>query len=719
MDGNICRCTGYRPLVDTLMSFCDDGHVVDDVGKGAAFENSKCGDYDHSTHDPCNKPCKKKGKCEKKGSGAAETAGKWSSHSVPGLVWLKANTLADALRMKEESSNSYYVYSNTAYGVYKDQYPARDRTYVEISAVAELRGGVHVEQGELRIGAGTTISDLLSFVDSEGNAKGEGNLLFHELAGAARRVANFHVRNAGSVGGNLMMARDRIFLSDLATFFLGANASVVLAKAGEITMEKFLSDAAAMSSHDLLLSIRVPACNDLIRFYKTALRSRNSHAVVNVCVQGSAVPVDGIQTLKSFRFAINSGHEQLPARLSSHMVKEMVGKPLNMRTLADGLRALKSEFDDWTKQDEAKGGKKEGEPLPPLAKDKLAYRRSLAETFLVKFYAELLQRSGVACSLSEDPPTREPQMKPELKSQQRFKFSDEHAPVSKPVNKVTAKIQANGEAQYVDDLPLPQFTAYANIVKASIPKGGVKSVCDNFAREVLGDNYVGMITAEDVIGDNNISLFDNVPFLCPYGEDKKGVSYHGQAVAVAVACTPEAALLATELIDVIYSVPDTPPILSLDEARRRPKESAVDMVEAAKSFMLPLSAIIGDFDKAAEGSVNRVRGEMTMASQVHFYMEPISVLAIPAEEAFTVHVPTQWVDGLHGAVSKALKMPMHHVRIISKRLGGAFGGKIAGPSAGACMAAICAQKFKRAVRLTMTRSEDMNLQGGREEVCKR
>lgn len=42
-DGNICRCTGYRPILDACKSFAKDSDIEDLICKSSCNKYSECG----------------------------------------------------------------------------------------------------------------------------------------------------------------------------------------------------------------------------------------------------------------------------------------------------------------------------------------------------------------------------------------------------------------------------------------------------------------------------------------------------------------------------------------------------------------------------------------------------------------------------------------------------------------------------------------------------
>lgn len=68
--------------------------------------------------------------------------------------------------------------------------------------------------------------------------------------------------------------------------------------------------------------------------------------------------------------------------------------------------------------------------------------------------------------------------------------------------------------------------------------------------------------------------------------------------------------------------------------------------------------------------------QVHLGSQYYFYMENQTALAVPEEDnCFTVYSSTQCPEFAHSTIAKCLGIPAHNVRILTRRLGGGFGGK--------------------------------------------
>ena len=67
---------------------------------------------------------------------------------------------------------------------------------------------------------------------------------------------------------------------------------------------------------------------------------------------------------------------------------------------------------------------------------------------------------------------------------------------------------------------------------------------------------------------------------------------------------------------------------------------------------------------------------MVIGSQYHFYMETQTALAVPEEDGcIVVYGSLQCPELTQSIIASCLGVPRHHVRVITRRLGGGFGGK--------------------------------------------
>ncbi|KAF5811174.1 putative aldehyde oxidase [Helianthus annuus] len=68
--------------------------------------------------------------------------------------------------------------------------------------------------------------------------------------------------------------------------------------------------------------------------------------------------------------------------------------------------------------------------------------------------------------------------------------------------------------------------------------------------------------------------------------------------------------------------------------------------------------------------------EIKLPSQYYFYMESQTTLAVPDEDnCMVVYSSSQVPESVQSIISRCLNIPEHNVRVITRRVGGGFGGK--------------------------------------------
>jgi xanthine dehydrogenase/oxidase len=178
-DGNMCRCTGYRPILEAFKSFASDASP--DITK-------KCDDIE----DFCKVNAQCAEQCEKKCC-LQVSAQQWCTFPT-GEIWVKAIDLKgvfDSLKKFQEKKLKYRVVAgNTGTGVFKEEKPSQ--AYLDVNSVTELLK-TEINAKGVTLGAGTNLTDAIEFLKKLENTKG------FEYAGGIgkhlKRVANLAVRN--------------------------------------------------------------------------------------------------------------------------------------------------------------------------------------------------------------------------------------------------------------------------------------------------------------------------------------------------------------------------------------------------------------------------------------------------------------------------------------------------------------------------------------------
>ena len=196
------------------------------------------------------------------------------------------------------------------------------------------------------------------------------------------------------------------------------------------------------------------------------------------------------------------------------------------------------------------------------------------------------------------------------------------------------------------------------------------------ARAEAAPGVHAVLTAADVPGDGDIGpVFPGDPVLAD-----GLVEYAGQAVAAIAAETIEQARAAAALIAVEYE--DLPAVISVREAW-----------DKGLFVSPPLTFHIGDSAAELAKAPHRLKGELEIGGQDHFYLEGQIAYALPQEDGdLLVHSSTQHPSEVQHLIAKVLDRPDHAVTVEVRRMGGGFGGKETQPALIACIASLLADR---------------------------
>lgn len=273
--------------------------------------------------------------------------------------------------------------------------------------------------------------------------------------------------------------------------------------------------------------------------------------------------------------------------------------------------------------------------------------------------------------------------------------------VHRPVRHDSATKHVAGTARYIDDLPEPEGLLHAALHLSDRTHARILKIDTAKARALKGVRAV--ITVADVPGDPDIApVIRPEPMLA-----KDTVEFHGQPVAAIAADSLQIARRAARLIEVEYE--DLPAILDL-----------ADAIAQDSLLMPPLGLKRGDAQAAIAKAPHRLKGELHLGGQDHFYLEGQVSLAEPREDGdIIVRCSTQHPTEVQKLVARVLGRPLHSVTVECRRMGGGFGGKETQAAQFACIAAVLAQQTAKPVKLRLDRDEDMIATGKRHDFFTR
>ncbi|KAL3380634.1 hypothetical protein AABB24_001007 [Solanum stoloniferum] len=711
IEGNLCRCTGYRPIADACKTFAADIDI-EDLGFNAFWKNGDSKEMKVSKLPPYD-PTKNFNTYPEFLKSESTTNLDSSRY-----LWYTPVSIEDLQSLlnsnvTENGASFKLVVGNTGTGYYKET--QRYDHYIDLRYVPEL-SIIKRDQAGIDIGSTVTIYKLISFLKEESkiNFGSYGKLVSDKLAYHMEKIASPFVRNSASVGGNLVMAQKNGFPSDIATLFLGLCATVsLMTRHGlvKFTWEELLSKP-PLDSRIVLLSVSIPFKKDrnskfLFETYRAAPRPHgNALAYVNAAFQADVSLCQNGFLINYIRLAFGAYGTKHATR--AKMIEGyLTGKMLNIHVLYGALKLVKLAVvpEDGTLHPE--------------------YRSSLAVSYVFEFlYPFTDAYSALSGSLfngindisvekvfksSKDGCISQGRKQTLLSSaKQVVESSTEYYPVGEPMKKVGAAMQAAGEAVYVDDIPSPPNCLYGSFIYSTKALAGVKGI--QLESNQLTDGVAAVVTFKDIpIGGANVGA---IRFSDPeplFADDL--VRYAGDRIAIVVSDSQRSADVAARTALVEYDTANIDsPILTVEEAVE--KSSFIQI----PPFLYPKQ--VGDFSKGmAEADHKILSAEVRLGSEYYFYMETQTALAIPDEDnCMVVYTSSQCPESAHRVITTCLGVPKHNIRVITRRVGGGFGGKgvRAMPVSTAC--ALAAYKLRRPVRIYVNRNTDMIMTGGRHPM---
>ncbi|WP_105374007.1 xanthine dehydrogenase molybdopterin binding subunit [Neorhizobium huautlense] len=263
----------------------------------------------------------------------------------------------------------------------------------------------------------------------------------------------------------------------------------------------------------------------------------------------------------------------------------------------------------------------------------------------------------------------------------------------------SAHKHVTGSAEYIDDIPEPAGTLHGGLGLSDRAHAEIVSIDLSAVKAAPG--VVWVMTAADIPGFNDVASTGqhDEPLLAT-----TKVEFHGQPVFAVIAETRDQARRAATLARIEYR--DLPHWTDIDGARENGAPLVVE----------PMVLKRGEPETEIENSPLRVQAHMYIGGQEHFYLESHIALAIPGEdEDITVWSSTQHPSEVQHMVAHVLGIANNAVTVMTRRMGGGFGGKETQGNHFACLASVAAKKLKRAVKFRPDRDEDMAVTGKRHD----
>ena len=717
--GNLCRCTGYRPILHGFRTMASDYDA-------AADETQKCL-MDPSYPVPVRSELAPINLEQLPRSGSPRAL----HFKGGGRQWYRPTTLAEVHRLKKQfvslagREKVKLVFGNTASGVYQQEMPTY---FIDISVIEELGRLAEKETG-IHVGAAVPIQRLMDFVTGViGQRPEEQTTGLKELVRHTSFLAGYQVRCAGSVAGNIFMARDHAhrgapFPSDLFTILATLGATIHIGSQeydggsqGYPLIQ--MPSAESLPADAVILFFHVPytRSREYVQTHRIARRPQMSHPIVNA---GFRFRLDERGQVEVGEASVIYGGLASMNWRASETEQFLSGKPINQETLHGALAVLKQEVHECTSSQHEMD--EEG-----ISR---AYRRQLAENYLYKFFLHVALAVDSKQVAAANVSAANHQVRPLSSGTQECIEYPELFPVTKPIIKRAAFVQASGEVRYTHDVPLPTGGLHAAMVKSSRAHARFsltrKAATLEALQELLRGQYrdfKAFITVADIPagGEKLIGMGGDDPVFSDGVVTSAGAPI-GLAVAETIATAREAAAyIENECID--YE--DLPAVLTLDEAIEQ--NTAMPMLRKAKNPDEDIEGRIPAITRAGSNlqwlsnpesglpGTEIVTGSCRTGAQAHFYLETMCALAIPGMyDQMTVYNSTQNPNGNQGAIARALGVKANQITVIVEQIGGGFGAKQNRASLPGAQAAVAARKLNRPVRLLYDRATDTLMVGKR------
>uniref|UniRef100_A0A8C5QJ37 aldehyde oxidase n=1 Tax=Leptobrachium leishanense TaxID=445787 RepID=A0A8C5QJ37_9ANUR len=704
LGGNLCRCTGYRPIVDGCKTFCNredccqlkengscatngvSNHTngINGVDHASDEDNIRIGLFKEESfipHDPTQELIFPPELILMEN----ENKVKLTFHGDR-MTWISPATLPELLQLKAQYPKAPLVVGNTAVG---PEIKFRGVHHPVIICPARILDLHHVTESSegITVGAACSLTVLKNTLrDAVSRLPEEKTKLFCALLEQLGSLGGPQIRNTASLGGNIVT---RSTTSDLNPVLAAGCCVLNLASAGgtrQIPLnESFFrgSETNFLKAEEILVSVQIPFSKkeDYILAFRQAPRRVNALPIVTA---GMRVQFesnsDVVRDLWIFYGGV--GPTTVCAKATCNA---LVSKRWNEEMLNEASRLVLDEVS-----------------LPPSAPGGMVeYKRALIISFLFKFYLNVQQSLNQMDPSSPDNSVLRSFQSSLARNVQTYQDvppdQSENDPVGRPIVHQSGIKQATGEAVYCDDMPPVDGELFLACVTSS--RAHAKIVSMDFSEALAQPGVADIVTAADVPGTNECTLDDGVVSLLAREE----VLCVGQIICVVLADTPSRAKKAAAKVKIVYENLE-PVILTIEEAI------------ANNSFFKPQRVMdYGEVDEAFKSADQVHEGEIFIGGQEHFYMETQSMRVVPKGEdrEIDVYVSSQDPTGIQDLLGAVLKVPSNRIYCHVKRVGGAFGGKTTKTGYLAAITAVAANKTKRAVRCILDRGDDMLITGGR------
>lgn len=668
--GNLCRCTGYRPILEALYSFSENSCCN-------GLSSSSCPCLENSTSpgreklvtfddfpkfDETQEILFPPSLIIDKSPKHVLLEGRRVKLVVP-VSWQELDAVAklgDELTVVSSGMKTRLAYSQSL---------RTNATWVSIHNLPSM-STLEVNDEEVSLGSALSIADMVLSIDI---------YCVESISRPIRKLfdkfSSLQVMNVASWSGALLTGS-----SDTYSVFLALNPKLLIRDVGGTFATHRLEDLLdahgnvklSRGSVIVMASFSRSQAGLRVFTFKQGLRPGADSTVLN-CVGALWTSTDVIERA---RLAISFGSKAILCGKLAECLRDK---------RCDGLSKHTSELLSALQEDIAQ--------FSSIAD--FNYKRKLARAAIVEM-VEQLEGNSPAVQEDEQP----------IESTQLFtEWSREGSDAcGRPLATQSSDRYATGEAVYVNDMKIKDVV-HAGFVLSSKAHAKILGIDTEEALHL--DGVLGYVDVKD-IPESGTNYPGKLPFNilgpddCPVFAEEE-VEAVGQVIGLVVAKDVGTVRRAAKLVKVRYE--ELPAILTMEEAIEK------------KSYLFDPQHFGVDQDTVEEALSKCdivLEGTTRTGAQEHCYMETQSSIAIPGEnDEWIIYASTQAINLLQLHTAAALGLPAHKVTVRAKRIGGAFGGKCQQSLPPGVWSAVAAAALHRPVSVVLSRNEDMLITGKR------
>ena len=301
LSGNLCRCTGYRPIIDAAMRMGELPRV----------------DFDRAALAAQLAPLQRSA---------------MATYSAAGSSFLAPRTLDELVQARADHPRATLLAGSTDIGLWVTKQMRDLGDIIYLGQVAALRTVAEAD-GMLEIGAGVTLEDAYAAVCQH---------YPDQLGEMWQRFASLPIRNAGTLGGNVANGSP---IGDSMPWLIALGSEVVLrSAAGQrvLALEDFYLgyQKKDLQPGEFVQAVRIPLPRAGVQFRTYKLAKRFDQDISAVCAAFAFVLDGGV--VRSARIAFG-GMAATPKRASATEAL-LAGQPWNEQTLTAAMAAMAQDY---------------------------------------------------------------------------------------------------------------------------------------------------------------------------------------------------------------------------------------------------------------------------------------------------------------------------------------------------------------------------------------